>query len=567
MALCMAWQGARRNESSVDNAVIGYREQVRDARLSTVRCQKETLEYFLSEIRTLIDQGQPEEALLALDPLTEEFCESEDPDAAARAVEAQVSAALLADRISGIQDAVDRLEKIIAQRDTQTSDDSMRYSICYAMRRLYEFLTAQGPDQVPTMLASIETIDKMVAEFGDDESIGIVTMVAEALTNQVELLIRFSQWDEARRTLEQITKRYGNRDDARLRDLARIARIRKALLDSISILDIVLDPDGLTEGKVDPSAQKLIVRMPWLAADRACLRAWHTWAKERIAAGDVDVPAPEPEDTDGFETFSTLKKVEAGFKRRLDRTDSICERATEAHQEAVEILDRYRAWGLPFALYLRSFDASEWYRVLPRDHAGSRWAHPPFNPPFRTFYCMHKEGEGTPLIDAEIIVGLREKVPVIFATNTYGGSLDRLSGPSLLLPDAVWQAPVRALISQAELIVIRAMLASTSILEELAQVREMGREQDTIVVLPEESEVHSMLSMQRASSRQYGIEFPEYELFTPEHAALTGIQLCRDRELRAGNTDIFLAPITKFYEINQMDPVARVERCAERLRF
>jgi hypothetical protein len=201
------------------------------------------------------------------------------------------------------------------------------------------------------------------------------------------------------------------------------------------------------------------------------------------------VRIPEPE-------FKT--EYLAAMRRRAERTglwledvtprdyvDQLVDLAGRMHQATANLVRRHACSGEPIVLLLRNFELMETSVVT---NSPPDWMNPEGEPETYVQVISYPGGLG-------LVNRLSELADVVQVANTQAAGLEIDSqGMSMLgrqptrlrmlyLPDAGWADVVRVLISLAERIVVWAGEKTPGVLRELELITELGRVEDTTVLL------------------------------------------------------------------------------------
>jgi hypothetical protein len=276
--------------------------------------------------------------------------------------------------------------------------------------------------------------------------------------------------------------------------------------------------------------------------------------------------------------------------------------AKKIHQKSTVMVQTWACTGVPFILVLRNFDLIESSHVSDHPqrnrHQSAGFVRflglndPMFDETLdRTSYGLHDSMTASdPFLDA-----LRRHNPnVIQVASTVAPHLEAYQNAvQLYLRSDAWFRIVEQLVGLAEAIVIRAMHLSPGVRQELRLVRDLGRMDDTVILVPPNKE--TMVPIMNLLAETYlDLHLQDAEPLTPHNSALGGFRRCKRRGLplpcngktrvcrrarggqivRSDQVELkdltrcqaFARMFTRLAQIESLSELERIERMTARLR-
>jgi tetratricopeptide (TPR) repeat protein len=153
--------------------------------------------------------------------------------------------------------------------------------------------------------------------------------------------------------------------------------------------------------------------------------------------------------------------------------DMVREAAVRSHRLAAMVMHEYQATKRPFVLYLRSFE-SEAYQYTDGPGASGQ--------PTKMWSTQH----GATAFEKRFAAAIGDRLPVLGIANP-SALLIRAVVPRLQLRNEGWQQVARNLIEHAAFIVMECDALAPGVIWELEAIRDSGRQDETIIVLPPKS--------------------------------------------------------------------------------
>lgn len=490
--------------------------------------------------RELFQAGRVAEAEEALRGLLDQYAGTDDPELAAEVYRAKVSHALLLAALDRQPEAVEGLRRMVAAQGPVGRSRDMDRAWFYATKRLVEM--DEGPtDLAENLRRTTAAIDAAVRRFGPLADPEIDRGLAELLHLAANAWLNVGDEDEALRVLvHEIIERWSDPTDEHLAWWVTIAQVRAALIFRVR-LPIRLIGSNPESAAADDRRVETAVFFPWLNMERRhALRN-----AERALAGLSD--------------RKRIKAVRRELGCSLKAFDDTLDAAVDAHNDAVKIVDAYRYQAEPFAVYLRNFEADEYYALVP--------AKDPDDLP-NTYFATSALSERTSDDDGAIIRALRTFVPTVTTTNTYGGTLDlTLRSPRLIMTDTTWRDTVSVLVAAAELVVLRIVLLTPGVRDELDLIRRRAREANTVVLLSRLDEQRHKLDFFSLQKEAFRLRNPTPEIIDIDSPLLDGLRVVYDDEIYDPRTDVsvFDEHIREFRRLAAMHPLDRFDALSGRL--
>jgi hypothetical protein len=174
--------------------------------------------------------------------------------------------------------------------------------------------------------------------------------------------------------------------------------------------------------------------------------------------------------------------------------DTVALASPSTHRDALDILQAFAETGKPFALFLRSFEMEAQTvteKLNPRlQHANDDQL---FVIPDR-FQQSVTHARPPSAVEQRLAQVLQVRLPTITVSNPaqIGHATQVTTLPKLELSNEVWIQPVSLIISAAQLIVVECVTLTAGVLAELEAIRNCGKSDHTVIVLPSAKTVSSL---------------------------------------------------------------------------
>jgi tetratricopeptide (TPR) repeat protein len=316
---------------------------------------------------------------------------------------------------------------------------------------------------------AIEAFTKVVKRVADSDSTDSLRFAAVALYNRGLVQAQIGNFQASVDSAQELANRFRKSDDPVVRErMAKALYHRALILSNNGVIDEAIEGFASIATNFGNDQGPVIERVVAAARRRAIFMALLEPAGNAKNNSFVESMFMDLEDDVRRAAPDKIEVFKHNLEWAHDFIDSLVKEDADSHQQALSILFKYLNEGIPFCLFLCSFDIEASF------HTGSSKG--------RTLWAAIQKVKPGNSVEKQIAGNSEIKIPMIaIANNTPMNDLTERYLPRLELPNDGWQTVVEELIRAAEFVIINVTRLTPGILRELDILRRLDKSAQTIV--------------------------------------------------------------------------------------
>jgi tetratricopeptide (TPR) repeat protein len=315
---------------------------------------------------------------------------------------------------------------------------------------------------------AIEAFTKVVKRVADSDSTDSLRFAAVALYNRGLVQAQIGNYQASVDSAQELANRFRKSDDPVVRErMAKALYHRALILSNNGVIEEAMEGFASIATNFENDQGPVIERVVAAARRRAIFMALLEPAGNAKNNSFIESMFMDLEDDVRRAAPDKIEVFEQNLKLQHDFIDSLVKENADSHQQALSILFKYLNDGIPFGLFLGSFDIEASFRTGSSE-GRTVWA---------AIQVMPRDS-----VEKQIADNSEIKIPMIaIANNTPMNSLTEGCLPRLELPNDGWQIVVEELIRAAEFVIINVTRLTPGVLRELDIVRRLDKSAQTVV--------------------------------------------------------------------------------------